>query len=202
MNVYNNHVFWMNAWVLSFRCHVKLMFSDIHMTNNYCLNRAFCRMWGIDQLAQLPELRSALNMILAWPGMTTDLQMLFFSWERVGEVFLIFHLAIHNFRLQGCSDFLHKHVDLLRNAASRTDFIFLKMTWQHGSVHHMRIEYTDLRLLLNNNNCRTNTFIVGILSFMNSASRQRTSQGACIFKNPTPGILVWKTKINKHGLSI
>lgn len=37
------------------------------------------------------------------------------------------------------------------------------------------------------------TFFVGILSFMNSASRQRTFQGAWIFKKPIPGILLWNT---------
>lgn len=35
------------------------------------------------------------------------------------------------------------------------------------------------------------TFFVGILSFMNSASRHRTSQGAWIFRKPIPGILLW-----------
>lgn len=37
------------------------------------------------------------------------------------------------------------------------------------------------------------TFFVGILSFMNSASRHRTFQGAWIFKKPIPGILLWNT---------
>ncbi len=36
------------------------------------------------------------------------------------------------------------------------------------------------------------TFLVGIFSFMNSASRQRTLHGAWIFTKPTPGDLVWK----------
>lgn len=40
------------------------------------------------------------------------------------------------------------------------------------------------------------TFFVGILSFMNSASRHKTFQGAWIFKKPIPGILLWnKTKV-------
>lgn len=38
------------------------------------------------------------------------------------------------------------------------------------------------------------TSLVGIFSFRNSASRQRTSHGACIFRNPTPGIFDWKQK--------
>lgn len=41
------------------------------------------------------------------------------------------------------------------------------------------------------------TFFVGILSFMNSASRHRTFQGAWIFKKPIPGILPWNTKHKK-----
>ena len=36
-----------------------------------------------------------------------------------------------------------------------------------------------------------NTFMVGILSFINSASLQRTFQGAWIFTKPIPGILLW-----------
>lgn len=36
------------------------------------------------------------------------------------------------------------------------------------------------------------TFFVGILSFMNSASRHRTCQGAWIFKKPIPRIWLWK----------
>lgn len=38
------------------------------------------------------------------------------------------------------------------------------------------------------------TFFVGILSFMNSASRHRTFQGAWIFKKPIPRIWLWKKK--------
>lgn len=72
-----------------------------------------------------------------------DLQMLLFSWEWVGKGFQIFRLVFPNFRLQGCSDFLHKHVDLLYNAASLTDFIFLKMTWQHSRAHHVCVENSD-----------------------------------------------------------
>lgn len=35
------------------------------------------------------------------------------------------------------------------------------------------------------------TFLVGIFSFRNSASRHSTFQGAWIFRNPTPWIFVW-----------
>lgn len=38
------------------------------------------------------------------------------------------------------------------------------------------------------------TFLVGIFSFRNSASLHSTFQGAWIFTNPTPWILVWKRR--------
>lgn len=134
-----------------------------------------------------------LNMSLVWQWMTIDSQMLLFSWERIGEVFLVFRLVFPNFRLQGSRDFLHEHVDLLHDVASLTDFIFLKMTERSTSSLCRPHSISDSRQY---------TFVVGILSFINSASRQRTSQGAWIFTKPTPGSLVWKTKIKTHGLSI
>lgn len=42
------------------------------------------------------------------------------------------------------------------------------------------------------------TVLVGILSFMNSASRQRTSQGAWIFRKPTSAILPWNNTQQKQ----
>lgn len=68
--------------------------------------------------------------------------------------------------------------------------------WLHtprGGAQHHHSHSSHLCFTHSSPACWTNlTFLVGIFSFMNSASRQSTFHGAWIFTKPTPGVLVWK----------
>lgn len=66
-------------------------------------------------------------------------------------------------------------------------------TGQHLNTSEVKAQQQHWVHILEMGNNWLSTFFVGILSFMNSASRHKTFQGAWIFKKPTPGIVLWNT---------
>lgn len=119
------------------------------------------------------------------------LQVLLFPGEGVRQVLDVLWLVFLHLRMERLQDFTDQGGDLLGDAARLLDFVKLRQ-----KVGESTKEPSGLPFLLPHPFSAASkhggfTFLVGILSFISSASRQRTFQGAWIFKKPTPWIFVY-----------
>lgn len=89
-------------------------------------------------------------------------------------------LGFLHLRVERLQDPTDQRADLLGDAARLLDFIDLGQTGRGPPSDSRRPPVPSAF-----------TFLVGIFSFMSSASRHSTLQGAWIFRNPTPWTLVY-----------
>lgn len=128
-------------------------------------------------------------------------QVLLLSGEGVRQVLDVLCLVFLHMRMERLQDLTDQRGDLLGDAARLLDFVNLQQniceTKQLERPNFLLprktetifpVKPVDNRSItsLPRSENRELTFFVGIFSFISSASRQRTFQGAWIFKKPTP----------------